>query len=100
MSTPTRIAWSCTVNSCYFEYRLCHECREPSDQDLQFAADLAAWYSKGKGEGKCPVIMASPTDIKKPKGAPPGKVLVSKERSIMGRPDHSIAGQQEQQGQT
>ncbi|KAA6421415.1 MAG: hypothetical protein FRX49_08692 [Trebouxia sp. A1-2] len=70
--------------------------RDASDQDLQFAADLAAWHSKGKGEGKCPVIMASPTDIKKPKGAPPGKVLVSKEKTIMGRPDRSIAKQQEQ----
>ncbi|KAL0055410.1 hypothetical protein WJX82_000207 [Trebouxia sp. C0006] len=71
--------------------------RDASKPDLQFAADLAAWHSKGRGEGKCPVIMASPTDIKKPKGAPPGKVLVTKEKTIMGRPDHSIAKQQEQQ---
>jgi len=81
-----------------FAQKVWWDCRDASDQDLQFAADLAAWHSKGKGEGKCPVIMASPTDIKKPKGAPPGKVLVSKEKTIMGRPDHSIARQQEQQG--
>lgn len=71
--------------------------REPADEDLQFAADLAAWYSKSRGEGKCPVITASPKDIKKPKGAAPGQVLVTAEKNIMGRPDHSKAHQQEQQ---
>lgn len=84
-----------TLQRCFAQL-VSWDCRDASDQDLQFAADLAAWHSKGKGEGKCPVIMASPTDIKKPKGAPPGKVLVSKEKTIMGRPDRSIAKQQEQ----
>lgn len=72
-----------------------HACSEIQDGDLQFAADLAAWFSKKKGEGKCPVIMASPTDIKKPKGAAPGQVMVTKEKSILGKPDNSAAAQQE-----
>lgn len=62
---------------------------------MQFAADLAAWYSKKKGEGKCPVIMASPTDIKKPKGAAPGQVMVKKETSILGKPNNSVPAQEE-----
>lgn len=62
---------------------------------MQYAADIAAWFSKGKGEGKCPVIMASPTDIKKPKGAPPGKVLVTKESTTMGRPSQSFPAVEE-----
>ena len=70
-------------------------CREASDADVQYAADIAAWFSKGKAEGKCPVVMASPTDIKKPKGAPPGKVMVSKESTIMGRPCNSVPAQEE-----
>lgn len=74
-------------------------CRPASNEDLQFAADLAAWYSKSRGEGKCPVIMANPKDIKKPKGAAPGQVLVTAEQTIMGRPDNSIAAQQDQQQQ-
>ena len=74
---------------------LCCFDREASDADVQYAADIAAWYSKGKGEGKCPVIMASPTDIKKPKGAPPGKVLVTKESTTMGRPANSAPAQEE-----
>ena len=70
-------------------------CREASDLDLQFAADLASWYSKGKGHGKCPVTVASPADIRKPKGAPPGQVLVTKQWTMLGRPDNSVACQQE-----
>ncbi|KAL3139493.1 hypothetical protein ABBQ38_003817 [Trebouxia sp. C0009 RCD-2024] len=68
---------------------------EVQASDLQFAADLAAWYSKKKAEGKCPVIMASPTDIKKPKGAAPGQVMVKKETTMLGRPDDSVPAQQE-----
>lgn len=70
-------------------------CSEVQASDLQFAADLAAWYSKKKAEGKCPVIMASPTDIKKPKGAAPGQVMVKKETTMLGRPDDSVPAQQE-----
>lgn len=82
------------VLHCLFPEAVC-TCSAVQDADLQFAADLAAWYSKKKGEGKCPVIMASPTDIKKPKGAAPGQVMVKKETSILGKPDNSVPAQEE-----
>lgn len=83
------------LHICYIPQAIFLVCSEVQDSDLQFAADLAAWYSKKQGEGKCPVIMASPTDIKKPKGAAPGQVMVKKEATILGKPDNSVPAQQE-----
>lgn len=42
--------------------------------DVQFAADLAAFFSKGRGDAKCDVIVAPGDALKKPKGAKPGSV--------------------------
>jgi len=60
-----------------------------SESDLQFAADIAAFYSKSRLEGKAEVTMASPLDITKPRGAKPGQVLVKKERVMLGKPANS-----------
>ena len=57
------------------------------DVDLEFAANLAAYYSKGAALSKVDVIMADPKDISKPRGAKPGQVMVSKERVIVASPD-------------
>ena len=46
----------------------------PSAEDIAFAADLAAYYSKARSEGKVEVVKASVSDLKKPPGSPPGKV--------------------------
>uniref|UniRef100_A0A383VBP0 NFACT RNA-binding domain-containing protein n=1 Tax=Tetradesmus obliquus TaxID=3088 RepID=A0A383VBP0_TETOB len=68
--------------------------REPDQGDLQFAADLAAWFSKARDAGKADVIVARAEYLKKFKGAKPGQVLVSKEESnIVARPDNSAAAQ-------
>ncbi|WIA33408.1 hypothetical protein OEZ86_006542 [Tetradesmus obliquus] len=68
--------------------------REPDQKDLQFAADLAAWFSKARDAGKADVIVAHAEHLKKFKGAKPGQVLVSKEESnIVARPDNSVAAQ-------
>ena len=48
--------------------------REASEEDVQCAADLAAFFSKARGEGRAPVILASPADLKRPKGSRPGQV--------------------------
>lgn len=45
------------------------------DEDVQFAADLAAHFSKGRDDGKCDVMVARAAAVKKPKGAKPGQVL-------------------------
>ncbi|KAK9823179.1 hypothetical protein WJX72_000857 [[Myrmecia] bisecta] len=69
--------------------------KQAGELDIQFAADLAAFFSKARTEGKTPVTMASPADIKRPRGAPPGRVLVTKEKTVIGRPAQSVAAQME-----
>jgi hypothetical protein len=66
--------------------------QEPEQQDLQFAADLAAWFSKGREAGKVDVIVTRAEHLKKFKGAKPGQVLVSKEEAnIVAKPASSVA---------
>ena len=43
---------------------------------MAFAANIAAYYSKARAEGKVPVVKASVADLRKPKGTAPGKVCV------------------------
>jgi predicted ribosome quality control (RQC) complex YloA/Tae2 family protein len=60
------------------------------DEDLEFAANLAAYYSKGSNLSKVDVIMADKKDISKPKGAKPGQVLVRKEKVIVAVPNMCV----------
>ncbi|MDY6782782.1 MAG: NFACT RNA binding domain-containing protein [Cyanobacteriota bacterium] len=55
------------------------------DGDLQFAADLAAYYSRGKQSDRVPVVYAQPKFVYKPKGAKPGIAIYKHERVIWGR---------------
>ena len=64
--------------------------QECTDEDIQFAADLAAFYSKGRTESKLEVTCAKPEDITKPRGAKPGQVLVRKEWVTTGRPHRCL----------
>ena len=59
-------------------------------EDLKFAADIAAFYSKGSALSKVDVIMADKKNISKPRGARPGQVLVHKEKVIVGEPGNAI----------
>ncbi len=68
--------------------------QEAAEADVQFAADLAAWFSKARTEGKADVTTCSPSDIKKPKGAKAGQVLVTHETVVVGRPHASVAARQ------
>ncbi|PRW59758.1 ferrous iron transporter A [Chlorella sorokiniana] len=65
--------------------------QQPEAADLQFAADLAAWFSKARTDGKVDVTMCDPKHISKPTGAKPGQVMVRKESTVVGRPDQSAA---------
>ena len=49
-------------------------CRSAEDPDVQFAADLAAFFSKAKLEGKAEVVFTPVKNLSKPKGARPGQV--------------------------
>jgi predicted ribosome quality control (RQC) complex YloA/Tae2 family protein len=59
--------------------------------DVAFAADLAAWFSKARTQGKCDVTACDPRHISKSTGAKPGQVMVRKESTVVGRPDQSAA---------
>ena len=58
----------------------------PDDADLQFAADLAAYYSKGRQSEQVPVVYTEPRNVYKPKGAKPGMAIYKQERILWGRP--------------
>lgn len=65
--------------------------RSAPDEDVQFAADLAAFFSKLRSAGKVPVDVTLAKHVKKVPGGKLGKVLITKERTVTGRPDDSAA---------
>lgn len=65
--------------------------KDPSEVDIECAAQLAAYFSKMKDERKVTVSMTRAENVTKPKNAPPGLVQITKERSILVRPSDSLA---------
>lgn len=55
-------------------------------EDLLFAAAVAAGYSRGRHDGKVEVMVAEGKWVRKPKGARPGLVTVEKFRTVVVRP--------------
>jgi hypothetical protein len=61
---------------------------EPTEDCLQLAANLAAFYSDGRNEKKTPVTLVQAKHVLKPRGAPMGAVKLRQEdRIINGVPD-------------
>ncbi|MGK7874816.1 MAG: NFACT family protein [Xenococcaceae cyanobacterium] len=58
----------------------------PDEADLQFAADLAAYYSRARQSEQMPVVYTKPKYVYKPKGAKPGMAVYKQERILWGRP--------------
>jgi predicted ribosome quality control (RQC) complex YloA/Tae2 family protein len=58
-----------------------------SDEDMQFAADVAAFHSKVRTGGKVDVSYCSPKHVRKPSGARLGMVTISNESVLIARPD-------------
>jgi predicted ribosome quality control (RQC) complex YloA/Tae2 family protein len=56
------------------------------EQDLQFAANAIAYYSRGRNSQAVPVIYTQPKHVYKPKGAKPGMVVYKHEQLIWGYP--------------
>jgi predicted ribosome quality control (RQC) complex YloA/Tae2 family protein len=54
--------------------------------DLQFTADLAAFYSRARQSEQAPVIYTTPKLVYKPKGAKPGIAIYKQETVIWGQP--------------
>ncbi len=51
---------------------------------LQFAAALAARYSKARNAGRVAVHVATCADIRKSRGAPPGQVILKRFKTVQG----------------
>ncbi|HIK31765.1 MAG TPA: NFACT family protein [Oscillatoriales cyanobacterium M59_W2019_021] len=58
----------------------------PDDADLQFAADVATYYSRANQSDRAPVVYTEPKHLYKPKGAEPGIVVYKHERILWGEP--------------
>ena len=58
----------------------------PDDRDMQYTANLTAYYSEGRQGDRVPVIYTKPSYVYKPKGAKPGMVIYTKEKVIWGQP--------------
>lgn len=58
----------------------------PSDRDLQYVADVAAYFSRARQSDQVPVIYTQPKHVYKPKGARPGMVIYKHETVLWGQP--------------
>jgi predicted ribosome quality control (RQC) complex YloA/Tae2 family protein len=56
------------------------------DADLQFTANLAAFYSRARQGDQTPVVYTAPKNVYKPKGAKPGMAIYKKEQILWGEP--------------
>lgn len=59
---------------------------EEIEEDLIYAAELAAYYSKGKNSDKLPVDYTFKKNVWKPKNAKPGFVLYDSQKTIYVQP--------------
>jgi predicted ribosome quality control (RQC) complex YloA/Tae2 family protein len=59
----------------------------PDQACILDAATLAAWHSKARGETVIDVMWTERKHVRKPKGAPPGRVTVSDTRNVAVRMD-------------
>lgn len=59
------------------------------ESDLQFTADLAAYYSRARQSDQAPVIYTEPKYVFKPKGAKPGIAIYKQERVVWGEPQRA-----------
>jgi predicted ribosome quality control (RQC) complex YloA/Tae2 family protein len=62
----------------------------PDDQDLQWAADFAAYFSRAKQSEQVPVVYTQPKNVYKPKGTKPGMCIYKRETILWGQPQRAI----------
>ena len=58
--------------------------------DLQYAANLTAYYSGGRESESVPVVYTRPKYVYKPKGAKPGMAIYQREQILWGRPQRAL----------
>ncbi len=59
---------------------------EVPEEDVLYAASIAAGHSRGKRDGKVEVMVAEGKAVRKPKGVRPGLVTVDRYRTVVVRP--------------
>ncbi|MEM1368443.1 MAG: NFACT RNA binding domain-containing protein [Cyanobacteria bacterium P01_H01_bin.15] len=59
----------------------------PEPEDLQFAADLAAFYSRARLSQQVPVVYTAASKVVKPKGSQPGLAIYQPEQVLWGTPE-------------
>ncbi len=64
--------------------------QRPPARDLKEAASLAALHSKGRSAGRVPVDWTRRKWVRRPKGAPPGAVVLDRSETVFGRPDPEL----------
>ena len=64
--------------------------KKADQSTIEEAAAIAAYYSKNKDATKAEVIYSTAKNVKKPKGAKPGQVVVSEYKSIVVRPEERV----------
>ncbi len=60
---------------------------EADKDSIRQAASLAAWFSKMRQGGKVAVHYCPAKNVKKPRGAKPGTVTITREKKITVRPE-------------
>ncbi|MBD2089679.1 NFACT family protein [Microcoleus sp. FACHB-1515] len=58
----------------------------PDETDLQYVANVAAYFSRARQSDRAPVVYTEPRNVYKPKGAKPGMVIYKQERILWGEP--------------
>lgn len=58
----------------------------PSDKDIQYAADVAAYHSQARASAQVPVVYTRRKYVQKPKGANPGMVIYTQATVVWGHP--------------
>lgn len=61
------------------------------DEDVQTAADLAAYFSRGRGNGAVAVVSTETCRLQRIPGAGPGVVRFRESRVLWGRPDAAVS---------
>lgn len=59
---------------------------QASEEDLAWAANMAAWFSRARQSEQVPVVYTQPKHVYKPKGALPGMVIYKHEQVLWGQP--------------
>ncbi|HIT52462.1 MAG TPA: NFACT family protein [Candidatus Fimivicinus intestinavium] len=65
--------------------------KEPSEQALVQAAQLAAWFSRARESSSVPVDYTPVRMLRKPQGARPGKVIYDTYRTLSVHPSEELA---------